>query len=89
MKDRARSSTANAAWPSLRWQTSGVQAQGAQQTPSADAEHALLLQPHSAFAAVEFACDAAVRRRIRGVVGIEQVELSYALPALPTPESRP
>ena len=38
MKLRARSSTAKAACPSLRWQTSGLMPERAEQPPAADPE---------------------------------------------------
>ena len=74
MKPRARSSTAKAACPSLRWQTSGRRPSAPQQAPAADAEDDLLRQAQLRSAAVELAGDAAVGRRVGGIVAVEQVE---------------
>ena len=78
MKLRARSSTANAAWPSFRWQTSGCDAERPQQAPAADAEHHFLHEAQLRAAAVQFAGDAAIRGKVGGVVGIEQIQLRAA-----------
>ncbi len=43
MKVRARSKMANAACPSFRWQTSGLDAERREQSPAADPEHEFLL----------------------------------------------
>ena len=75
MKLRARSNTANAACPSLRWQTSRLEPERREQPPAADAEHELLHEAQIGAAAVELARDAAVRGIVRRVVAVEQVEL--------------
>ncbi len=74
MKPRARSSTAKAAWPSLRWQTSGCDAEGREQPPATDAEDQLLFEAQLRATAVELAGNAAMGGVIRGVIAVEQVE---------------
>ena len=53
----------------------GLQAERAEQAPSADPEQQFLLQAQLRAAAVELAGDAAMRGIIRGVVAVEQIEL--------------
>ena len=79
---RARSSTANAAWPSFRWSI-GLQAGGFQQAPAADAQHQFLAQAHLVVAAIEFAGDQPRDGWIGGVIGIEQQQAIEADPGLP------
>ena len=60
MKLRARSNTAKAACPSLRWQTCGLEPEFGEQPPTSDAEHELLHQAEIGAAPVELARDAAI-----------------------------
>ncbi len=78
MKCRARSSTANAACPSFRWQTSGwmPSAASSRQPPSPSASSCC--KPDFRSAAVQLAGDSAVGGEIRRVVRVEQVELHAA-----------
>ncbi len=52
----------------------GLEAEGGQQPPAADAERDLLAEAHLLIAAVQFAGDVLIRRRVRRIAGIEQVE---------------
>src|SRR5690242_7751833 len=54
-----------------------VDTEDAKQSPSHDAQHLLLLQAKLLPAAVKLAGDTAINRRIRGVIGIEQIQ-AYA-----------
>ena len=52
-----------------------LQANGAEQAPAANTKNKFLPQAHLRIAAIEFTRDAALRRRISEVVGVEKVEL--------------
>ena len=66
----------------------GLQPEGPQQAPAADAEDDLLEQAQLRAAAVELAGDAPQGRRIRGVVRVEQVECGAANLHLPGADPR-
>src|SRR5690242_11186395 len=51
-----------------------IETQGAKHAPTANTQHALLFEAQLGTAAVEFAGDAAVLGKIRGIVGIEQIK---------------
>src|SRR5580692_2786919 len=83
IKDRARSSTANAAWPSLRWQTSGF-------SPSC------FNRRHPAIPSISSCCKRnsgpppysslvmpRIHRDVAGVVAVEQIKLEAADLCLP------
>ena len=78
MKLRARSSTANAACPSFRWQTSGWMPSAREQPPSADPEHQFLLEAQFRPAAVKLAGNASMSGIIRRVIAVQQVKLHSA-----------
>ena len=61
---------------SLRWQTSGLMPERAQQPPAADAEHHFLLQPQLRPAAVQLAGDAAMSGEVRRVIAVQQVSFT-------------
>ena len=65
----------------------GVETKGAQQPPSADAQHQLLRQAELRTATVELASDAAVGGQIGRVVPIQQIELHA--PDLHLPGAQP
>ncbi len=69
---RARSTSRNAEWPSLRCQTRRRDAQCAQRPDAADAQDQLLVEPHLPSADVEDVGDRAVRVVVAGVVRVEQ-----------------
>ena len=71
---RMRSSTRNAAWPSLMCHTVGCRPTARERAHAADAEHDLLLDARGAVAAVEPVRDVAVARAVVLEVGVEQVE---------------
>src|SRR5438445_3699508 len=55
-----------------------MQIQSIQKPPSSHSQDQLLLQTQLRAAAIEFARDAAVRRDIRGIVGVQQVQFRPA-----------
>ena len=73
-----RCSTTNAAWPSLRCQTAGADAQRLERAHAADAEDDLLLHARLAVAAVQARRQLAIPRRVLLEVGVEQVQLDAA-----------
>ena len=78
MNERARSSTANAAWPSFRWAMVGRRPSRLEQAPPADAEDQLLEQPHLGPAPVQLGGDATVPRQIERIVRVEQIQADAA-----------
>ena len=56
----------------------GLQTQCAQKTPASDPEKKFLLQAQFRPAAVQLACDPAVRGEVRGVVRVQEIKLPSA-----------
>src|SRR5262245_44295219 len=73
--------------PLVQVQHFGRKAQNREQSPARQPQYDLLLKPGLGTTAVQLAGDTAVRGEIRGVVGIEQVQLGSSHPRLPC--SRP
>ena len=71
---RARSSTRNAAWPSLMCQTVGTQSHRLERAHAADAEHDFLLDARVLVPAVEAVRNGAVGFAVHRHVGVEQVQ---------------
>ena len=61
----------------------GLLSERAQQAPSPNPQHDLLGHPHLWPTAVKFTCNAAIRRRICRVIGVEQIEMYTPYPDLP------
>ena len=62
----------------------GPQAYRSEQTPATDPKNDLLFEAHLCVATIKFARYAAVSRRVRKVVGVEQVQLCSPNGNLPT-----
>ena len=75
---RTRSRPRKPAWPSLVWNTVGLEAEGAQGAHAADAEHDLLAQAVVLVAAVEAVGDGDAVGGVALDVGVEHVELDAA-----------
>src|SRR5208282_922959 len=61
----------------------GLLSERAQQAPSPDPQHHLLGNPHFRSAAIEFARNAPICRRVCRIIGVEKVELYAPYPDLP------
>ena len=78
-----RCSTTNAAWPSLRWKTAGIDAERLQRAHAADAEDDFLLDAGLAVAAVQPRRQLAVPGRVLFERRVEQIQRDAAEPQAP------